>query len=88
MLARLAEERDRFIRKRLGHPTARIARENLDGVAAGFFGDNEGFMQPIFNGSMKADARPCQFTYWFIEEVSTESGSDRVKLRARLCSRQ
>src|SRR5439155_13483527 len=88
LLARLAEERDRFIRKRLGHPTARIARENLDGVAAGFFGDNEGFMQAAFDRGMKTYPGPCQFTHWFIEEVSTESGSDRVRLRARLCSRQ
>ena len=53
--ARFSKKSDGFIGQRLCFPAARIAREKLHGIAAGFFCDDKGFVEPAFDGSMKTD---------------------------------
>ena len=45
--------------QRLGHPSARVPREKLHGIASGFFRDDERLVQAVLDGRMKTDARPA-----------------------------
>src|SRR6266850_6473664 len=51
----LKKERDIFGRKRLGHPSARVAREDLHGVASGIFGDDERLVEAALNRSVETN---------------------------------
>jgi hypothetical protein len=57
LLARCAKEFDSFISERLGFPTSRIAREQLDGIAAKFVRQNEALIEPVFDWQVRANAR-------------------------------
>jgi hypothetical protein len=55
--ARFTEEIDGFFGKRLGQPAARIAREDLDSIAACVSRNHQRLMQAAFDRRMEPDAR-------------------------------
>lgn len=57
LLSRLAEESNRFVGQRLGFPSARIARKELNGIAAKLVSQEEALMKAVLDGKMRAYAR-------------------------------
>ena len=55
LFACFAKQEDVFTRQRLRHPAARVAREKLNGIAAGVLSDNESIMDTTLDWCMEAD---------------------------------
>ena len=57
----LAEEEHVFERERFRHPSARVARKQLYGIAARVFRDNQRIVNATFDRSMETDSRTFHF---------------------------